>query len=261
MSMNKILSFSLLFFLFGSLLLFYSRHPAPKKEGILKFTKAIHGEKGFVVIELFTSQGCSSCPPADRLLGRFKDRENVFALSFHVDYWNRLGWADPFSKSEYSRRQEKYVEKLGSSGPYTPQVFINGQSEMVGSDEEKIEAAIKQFQFIQSPDEVIIDEIKLENGRASITFSVPDKERNSVANVALVQNKSVTFIRAGENEGAMLTNHNVVKEFKTISTRNKDKNTVAVDLLPGLQPKDCSIIVYLQDIQTGKIYAAAKSAL
>ena len=83
------------------------------------------------VLELFTSQGCSSCPAADRLLARTisnagKDGKNVFALSFHVDYWNRLGWPDPFSTKEYSDRQSQYASQLNLSGVYTPQIVVNG---------------------------------------------------------------------------------------------------------------------------------------
>jgi len=75
--------------------------------------------KNIVVMELFTSQGCSSCPPADRLLGSYSNREDIIALSFHVDYWNRLGWKDPFSRQEYSERQREYSSSFKSSSLYT----------------------------------------------------------------------------------------------------------------------------------------------
>ena len=97
------------------------------------------------VIELFTSQGCSSCPPADRLLAktnRTSNGRNIFTLSFHVDYWNRLGWADPFSQSAFSKRQEHYVSSLNASGSYTPQAVVNGTTEFVGSNESSLNRAI-----------------------------------------------------------------------------------------------------------------------
>src|SRR5438046_1978213 len=98
--------------------------------------KTSSSSKNIVVLELFTSQGCSSCPPADRLLGSYTNQENVIPLSFHVDYWNHLGWKDPFSNAAFSQRQETYANAFASSGVYTPQVIINGQKEMVGSDED-----------------------------------------------------------------------------------------------------------------------------
>jgi hypothetical protein len=84
--------------------------------------------KNVAVLELFTSQGCSSCPPADRLLETYISKENVIVLSFHVDYWDRLGWKDPFSSNEYTKRQYRYASAL-NSGVYTPQLVVNGESE------------------------------------------------------------------------------------------------------------------------------------
>ena len=89
------------------------------------------------VIELFTSQGCSSCPSADQLLSQTineakKDGRKIFALSFHVDYWNRLGWADPFSTNEYSQRQRAYAAQLNDNSVYTPQMIVNGSRQFVG---------------------------------------------------------------------------------------------------------------------------------
>jgi hypothetical protein len=95
-----------------------------------------------VVVELFTSQGCSSCPPADALLSTLADRPDVLALAFHVDYWNRLGWTDPFSGPWATARQTAYAAQLGSDQVYTPQAVIDGRSDVVGSDREALEAAI-----------------------------------------------------------------------------------------------------------------------
>ena len=98
------------------------------------------------VIELFTSQGCSSCPPADKLLAKtIKNNSGkmVFALSFHVDYWNRLGWVDPFSKAQFSTLQNNYSTALHTNGPYTPQMIVNGKKEFVGSDDEALGNALQ----------------------------------------------------------------------------------------------------------------------
>src|SRR5450755_3698233 len=112
--------------------------PQPEQSGTAKT-----GHKNVAVLELFTSQGCSSCPPADRLLGTYTLRENVIVLSFHVDYWNNLGWKDPFSSKAFTERQYNYASAIHAE-VYTPQLVINGQSEMVGSNESKISAVIKK---------------------------------------------------------------------------------------------------------------------
>jgi len=222
--------------------------------------KTIATSNNIVVLELFTSQGCSSCPPADRLLGSYANREDIAALSFHVDYWNKLGWKDPFSDHQFSERQENYATSSGFD-VYTPQIIINGEKEMVGSEENKIAETIKQFQKQQASSKIIIDEIKTDSNKASVTYSLNGKFNNSVVNVAVVQNKVTTSIKAGENKGVTLTNYNVVRNFKTINSFVAEKNTTTMDIVPGVDKKDLSIILFLQDVTSHKIYAAVKSAL
>ncbi|MDX1642861.1 MAG: DUF1223 domain-containing protein, partial [Thermoanaerobaculia bacterium] len=106
-------------------------------------------EQPTVLIELFTSQGCSSCPPADRLLADLADRGELdgivlLPLSFHVDYWNYIGWTDPFSSAEWSNRQRRYARAFGLDTIYTPQIFLNGRAEVVGSDEREVRRLIRQ---------------------------------------------------------------------------------------------------------------------
>ncbi len=214
-----------------------------------------------VVLELFTSQGCSSCPPADRLLSSYANREDIAALSFHVDYWNRLGWKDPFSNHKFSERQSNYASSFGSNGVYTPQIVINGEKEMVGSNENKIALTIKQLQKQQSASQIIINEIKTDDKQVWVTYSVKGKLNNTVVNLALVQNKITTSIKAGENGGVTLTNYNVVRNFKTIKSFSEEKNTDTADLVSGLDKKDFTLILFLQDASSNKIYAAVKSPL
>src|SRR6185369_16506868 len=101
-----------------------------------------------VVVELFTSQGCSSCPPADELLGRIAHdpalRGHVIPLAFHVDYWDHLGWRDPFSSPEWSKRQLDYVRAMELTGAYTPQAVVSGARELIGSNEKQLFAAIEE---------------------------------------------------------------------------------------------------------------------
>ena len=225
-----------------------------------KTKKITTSSNNIVVLELFTSQGCSSCPPADRLLSSYANREDIAALSFHVDYWNKLGWKDLFSDHLFSERQENYASSSGSN-VYTPQVIINGEKEMVGSDENKIAQTIKQFQKEQSTSQIIIDEINTDNNIVSVTYFLKGKFNNSVINVALVQKKITTSIKAGENKGVTLTNYNVVRNFKTINSFAAEKNATTINLVSGIDKKDLSIILFLQDVSSHKIYAAAKSSL
>ena len=225
-----------------------------------KENKLMSSAKNIVVLELFTSQGCSSCPPADRLLGSYANREDVAALSFHVDYWNKLGWKDPFSDHAFSARQENYASSIDAGSVYTPQLIINGEKEMVGSDADKIARTVKQLQQ-PSSSQIIIDEIKTDKNQVSVTYSVKGKFNKSVVNIALVQNKVTTSIKAGENNGVTLTNYNVVRSFKTISSFTAEKNTSSINIADGINKKEFSVILFLQDVASNKIYAASKSAL
>ena len=223
--------------------------------------KVFPASNNIVVLELFTSQGCSSCPPADRLLATYANREDIAALSFHVDYWNKLGWKDPFSDPAFSTRQENYSSSFEAGSVYTPQIIINGEKEMVGSDEQKISATIGQFQKQPSSSQIIIDDIKADNNKVSVTYSLKGKFSNSVVNIALVQHKITTSVKAGENSGRTLTNYNVVRNFKTINSFKQEKNTATLDIVAGINKNEFSVILFLQDISSNKIYGAVKSAL
>ncbi len=103
--------------------------------------------KGFAVIELFTSEGCSSCPPADELVSKVlsENKPDVYILSFHVDYWDRLGWKDDFSQATFSDRQKQYARYLSLDGVYTPQIVVNGTDQFVGSNETHLRSSIKNI--------------------------------------------------------------------------------------------------------------------
>jgi hypothetical protein len=213
------------------------------------------------VLELFTSQGCSSCPSADRLLGKYAGMKNVIALSYHVDYWNRLGWKDPFSSHAFSQRQKDYGRVFQLSGVYTPQLVIDGEKEMIGSDQNKINRALEKEKEKKSTISLQIKEVKTDPGKVTLSYTVQGNEHNSFLNIALVQNKITTAIKAGENNGVNLTNYNVVRNFKHIPVTISETNAATIDLLNGVDKKDLMLIAFLQDRITYKIFTATKSAL
>jgi hypothetical protein len=231
----------------------------------LKTDIPVSNNKSVAVLELFTSQGCSSCPPADRLLGSYTEKENVIVLSFHVDYWDRSGWKDPFSSKQYTQRQYDYASALHAD-VYTPQLVINGQSEMIGSDADKISNAIKKVLTGQPDATLSIKTVKAENarlpdgqGRATISFDASGNTGNSVLNVALVEKKTTTDVKAGENGGVTLTNYNVVRNFKTIKKVENGNNVSTIDIPSSADLKNLSVVLYLQEKKNNKISAAEQA--
>lgn len=161
------------------------------------------------VLELFTSQGCSSCPPADKLAANYADRPDVLVLSYHISYWDRLGWKDPFSSDQWTERQQEYVQKLNLRNAYTPQAIIQGQHDVVGSRTSALASAINAAQ--RMPEWVNI-EVKHENGKLAITLP----ESTLGASLVLVgyEKSSSNAVPRGENAGLQLAHRNNVVELR-----------------------------------------------
>jgi hypothetical protein len=260
--MKKVSYLMLLTLPFFTLLFCTSSSSVKDKEGMndLKSNNPRLGSKNVAVLELFTSQGCSSCPPADRLLGTYASNKNTIVLSFHVDYWDRLGWKDPFSSKEYTRRQYEYASALHAD-VYTPQLVINGQTEMVGSDANKIANTIKKI-FSEQPDAALsIKNVKTENGKADISFDASGNIANSLLNVALVEKKTTTNVKAGENRGVTLTNYNVIRNFETINKIDDGNNIASINIPSSADLKNISVVLFLQQKKSNKISAADQAGL
>ncbi|MBI3503286.1 MAG: DUF1223 domain-containing protein [Proteobacteria bacterium] len=165
-----------------------------------------------VVVELFTSQGCSSCPPADVLLGELAKRDDVLALAFHVDYWDRLGWKDPFSSAAATARQRAYARLLGLRTVYTPQIVVEGTDEMVGSDRRAVARAISAAKAARRVDVTVARD----GGELVVHVGAfADEQRTSVQLVAYAPGQ-ITRVTAGENEGRTLVNANIVRSVETL---------------------------------------------
>jgi hypothetical protein len=165
-------------------------------------------DQSITVVELFTSQGCSSCPPADALLGEIKERKNVIALSYHVDYWNRLGWKDPFSDATFSKYQRKYASEL-KSRVYTPQMVINGTNEFVGSRELTLKKNLKKSAGVLA---LPVPIVNVDGDTVAIEYDLTNAPNYDKAYALLVLDEHSTSVKRGENANRSLTNTNVVVE-------------------------------------------------
>ena len=214
------------------------------------------------VIELFTSQGCSSCPPADKLLAQTIKNSNgkkIFALSFHVDYWNRLGWADPFSSATFSKRQNDYVTALNTNGAYTPQIIVNGEREFVGSDKTSLNKALSEELNKKSiVDFSTLSATFLEDKKIKVSYALQGKFADCKINIALISKAEITIIKRGENGGITLTNDNVVKQFITEKATNNGEITFAT--VPASAKENLAVIVYIQQ-NDFKIIGAAMAGI
>ncbi len=211
------------------------------------------------VVELFTSEGCSSCPPADQLLVDLAERGDagLLVLAFHVDYWNRLGWRDPFSDAAYSQRQRAYARSFASGRVYTPQMIVNGRREFVGSRRREAEAAVRQA-LEQPASAGITLRPSMIGDVVSVEYAVDGAPSGAVLHLALVQRRAEQAIPRGENKGRTLRHANVVRAFETVLA---DAGTQTLTLPRGLQPNEAAIIAYVQHPETMHIAGAAQAAL
>jgi hypothetical protein len=213
------------------------------------------------VVELFTSQGCSSCPSADSVLQDIaktaqQDDLPIFALSFHVDYWNRLGWNDPYSDASFSERQRSYARGMRSSRVYTPQMIVNGTTEFVGSHRNKAKAAIAKA--LRKQAQVTIDGSLRQSGSDSkidLHYDLTGQAIGKILNVAIVETPKPTSVPRGENAGRSLTHVNVVRDFRS-SVIEQDSVDLSVRLPDDVDSESVQVIAYVQDRKTLSILGA-----
>jgi hypothetical protein len=217
-------------------------------------TTAVAGEDGtLIVVELYTSEGCSSCPPADKMLTELSKRDDVLALALHVDYWDYLGWKDKFSMAKFTDRQEYYNMVLGSKYRLvTPQMIFQGQSYVAGARPKKVAAQLKTLE--QQVDQV---DLKVEKQDQNFSVSInPISADVSLADVIIVQYEPnyVTEVKAGENRGKTLTHTNVVTSWERVGSWNGERDwKINTSLAEGVH---AAVIVQMKD--SGPILAARK---
>jgi len=202
--------------------------------GLAALTLTMHGAPpklgpAPVVVELFTSQGCSSCPPADALIHDIANdpalRGRVIPLSFHVDYWDSLGWRDPFSSAEWTQRQARYARTMHLSSAYTPQAVVNGSREFVGSNRAALSAALEKASN-EKVGEITLTARREGNSLiATIRATVPT---NDDLMLAIVEDGVTTKIEHGENAGRTITNDAIVRKLIRV-TPGQTMVTVPLD--------------------------------
>jgi hypothetical protein len=222
-----------------------------------------------VVLELFTSQGCSSCPPADKLLSRLGGEDFrggvIVPLAYHVDYWNHLGWSDPFSSPKWSARQREYAASIKGSQVYTPQLVVNGTVQLVGSSERHVRAEIERQLERQNRGTVVIDRIthagnelevqlraKLDRGAADGRVAVV---------VALFENGIATAVSRGENASRKLANDFIVRwqsrAFELAPDGTEVTAKVRIPLAEGWRVEHLGVAAFEQDPRSRAILGSA----
>ena len=229
-------------------------------------------ESSPLVLELFTSQGCSSCPPADNFLRELaQDPEwkgQIVPLAFHVDYWNYLGWEDPFSKKAWTERQGDYVQAMGGSTMYTPQIVIQGSIESVGSKREQVKRAL--LAQMQNPRahlfKISLDELDRAEGVINGTFSVEGTTPESIGSFLLVavafETGMLTKVSSGENAGKTLKNDFVVRNLIILGQLQEDIKvgiTQQFEIVSDgrVKSNQLGLAVFVQDSSTMHILGAA----
>lgn len=246
--------------LFLSAFLFARRAPSPVP---LRTT-------GPIVVELFTSEGCSSCPPADALLQTF-DRQpypgtRLIVLSEHVDYWNHIGWRDPYSDARFSERQNSYGAKLKLDSVYTPQMVVDGREEFVGSSSDDARKAFGRVAAeVKVP--VKLSALAVENNRLRAHIETGDLPANFTAAdvvLAVALDHAESQVKSGENSGRRLTHVAVVRSLSKVGSVSPGQTfarDVEIQFVPGADSAGLRVIAFLQQPGPGRIVGAAEETL
>lgn len=225
----------------------------------LALTPALAAERAPVVVELFTSEGCSSCPPADAYLGELSKRPGVIALSFHVDYWNRLGWTDPFSSAAATARQKGYAESLKQSYVYTPEMVVDGRVHEAGSRREKMETLIDAA---RTNAVLPIMVTRKNNGTFEATLpAAVGATTDATVWLVLYDRSQTVAVKTGENGGRTITHANVVRDIRRIGGWNGQATRLPlpIDAVASRDRSGAAIIV--QSGSYGSVLGAGVIAL
>ncbi|HUK62972.1 MAG TPA: DUF1223 domain-containing protein, partial [Dongiaceae bacterium] len=209
----------------------------------------------FAVVELFTSEGCSSCPPADALLAELSARDDVLALSFHVTYWDHLGWRDRFSSPAYTARQDAYAHRFGLASLYTPQMVVNGERQFVGSDESAAHAAIRDG-LARTDALPITLRTRADGPEVVVDCTAPGAPADARLEVAWVDERATSSPDRGENGGRTLHHVHVARDLRRVALDQRHHGGAR------LRPPDAGpgrVIAWLEAANGGRVLGAAAS--
>lgn len=230
-------------------------------------TTSVTAPKPGILVELFTSEGCSSCPPADALLRKLDSQPvvpaaEIVVLGEHVDYWDGIGWRDRFSSRDYTDRQAEYARKFHTSGPYTPEMVVDGRHEFVGNDTRKLEAALVDATH-QVKTTVHIDVEAAGEGAVTAkidTGALPAGKKHADLYVAVADNADETNVGGGENSGRKLEHVAVVRHLQKVAKVGPEgiqKKEVKLRFPNSENPNQMRVIVFLQEPSYGDVVGSA----
>jgi hypothetical protein len=218
-----------------------------------------------VLVELFTSEGCSTCPPADKLLAKLDELQPVngvmvIALEEHVDYWDHQGWRDPFSSADFTARQQRYAGLLHIESPYTPEMVIDGRSEFVGNDSQR---ALRELSSAagspKTPVHIVVKDKSAD--RISIAVNVDATKASGDVLLAIAETGLASDVARGENAGRNLKHSAVVRKLSTIGKLKPGEPLSAepvVKLAKQWKPENLRAVVFVEDGASRKVLGAAE---
>jgi hypothetical protein len=225
-----------------------------------------------VLLELFTSEGCSSCPPADHLLGILDQQPipgvELIVPSEHVGYWDRLGWKDPFSSPQFTARQQDYASRFKGDGPYTPQWVVDGRFGFVGSDAREAESAIHRA--LRGPKlPIAISQTSRTGSEVAARIEVPPADsstqnRRAVLYVALADDRAESHVAREENAGRYLMHvavTRVLTQVGTVDLSTANDRNITIAIQPEAGANGWRLVAFLQDPNTGRVLAVAAQKL
>jgi hypothetical protein len=210
--------------------------------------------KRAVVVELFTSQGCDTCPPADAVLAQIANRKDVIALSLPVTYWDMLGWKDTLATDANTRRQKAYAEAMGHGAVYTPQMIIDGTTDMVGNHAAQVDAAISAHEEV--PDVAHVT-LRATPGEVHIAIGAGPVSSDATIWLFRVMSKATVKVNAGENSGHTLSYRNIVRDVKSIGLWKGQAISLDLPRADPAAPQHDAIAVVVQQGGYGKVLGAA----
>ncbi|WP_435258649.1 DUF1223 domain-containing protein [Thioclava sp. FR2] len=206
-----------------------------------------------VVVELYTSQGCSSCPPADEFMAQLVNDPNLIALSLHVDYWDYIGWKDTFGNPQFTKRQKSYARAIGSRTIYTPQMIVGGVDRVEGNDPMKVLDSIRKHLMAGSP---VSLSVRREGDKVAIRIEAnPPLQRGTRVQVVRYLPKASVEIERGENAGQTVDYHNVVTSWQAVADWSGQEAFEMMADAPGTEP----VVVIVQSEGPAEILAAARA--